>query len=54
MAEATSIKAKNEQGYWAFVNKQFRKKKTAVISLYIVIVLALIAVFARFWLTKNH
>ena len=48
MAEAITIKPKNEQGYWAFVNKQFRKKKTAVISLYIVIVLAVVAVLAPF------
>ena len=48
MAEATTLKAKHEQGYWAFVNKQFRKKKTAVISLYIVVALALVAVFAPF------
>ena len=45
---AENIKKNNEQGYWAFVWKQFRKKKTAVISLYIVAVLALVAVFAPF------
>src|SRR5437763_1343851 len=43
-----TAKKKNEQSYWAFVRKQFRKKKTAVISLYIVIVLAIVAVFAPF------
>lgn len=42
------VKNKNEHGYWAFVNKQFRKKKTAVISLYIVIALAIVAVLAPF------
>ncbi len=46
MAEATN--KKNDQSYWAFVRKQFRKKKTAVISVYIVSVLAVIAVFAPF------
>jgi peptide/nickel transport system permease protein len=45
MAEA---KNKNDQGYWAFVWRQFRKKKTALYSLYIVALLALVAVFAPF------
>ena len=45
---AENVKKKNEQGYWAFVWKQFRKKKTALISLYIVIFLALIAILAPF------
>lgn len=43
-----AAKKKNDQGYWAYVNKQFRRKKTAVVSLYIVIVLAFIAVLAPF------
>lgn len=46
MAEA--VKLKNDQSYWAFVWKQFRKKKTAVVSLYIVIFLVVIAVLAPF------
>lgn len=41
-------KKKNDQGYWAYVNKQFRRKKTAVVSLYIVFVLALVALLAPF------
>ncbi|HRG90413.1 MAG TPA: hypothetical protein PLW44_15435, partial [Chitinophagales bacterium] len=45
MAEA---KNKNDQGYWAFVWRQFRKKKTALYSLYIVALLALVAVLAPF------
>ncbi|MCW5906800.1 MAG: ABC transporter permease [Chitinophagales bacterium] len=47
MSAADTAK-KNEQGYWAFVRKQFRKKKTAVVSLYIVIFLAIIAILAPF------
>ena len=43
-----AAKKKNDQGYWAYVNKQFRRKKTAVVSLYIVIVLAIIALLAPF------
>lgn len=39
---------KNDQSYWAYVRRQFSKKKTAVVSLYIVIFLALIAVLAPF------
>jgi len=46
MAEITN--KKSEQGYWAFVWKQFRRKRTAVISLYIVVVLAVVAIFAPF------
>ncbi|MFN8276534.1 MAG: ABC transporter permease [Chitinophagales bacterium] len=38
----------NEQSYWAYVKRQFRKKKTAVVSLYIVVFLAVIAVLAPF------
>lgn len=45
---AAAIQQKNDQSYWAFVRKQFRKKKTAVFSLYIVIVLTIIAVLAPF------
>ncbi|MES2621258.1 MAG: ABC transporter permease [Bacteroidota bacterium] len=45
---ADTVREKNDQGYWAFVWKQFRRKKTAVISLYIVILLAVIAVLAPF------
>ncbi|MFN8321621.1 MAG: ABC transporter permease [Chitinophagales bacterium] len=39
---------KNDQSYWAYVRRQFSKKKTAVISLYIVIFLAVIAMLAPF------
>src|SRR5687767_2512732 len=47
--ETVVIPKKNkDQSYWAYVRKQFRRKKTAVISLYIVIVLAAIAVLAPF------
>lgn len=45
---AAATQQKNDQSYWAFVRKQFRKKKTAVFSLYIVIVLTIIAVLAPF------
>ncbi|MFN8309541.1 MAG: ABC transporter permease [Chitinophagales bacterium] len=38
----------NEQSYWAYVKRQFRKKKTALFSLYIVIFLAIVAVLAPF------
>lgn len=41
-------KNKNDQGYWAFVWRQFRKKKTALYSLYIVIALAVVAFLAPF------
>jgi peptide/nickel transport system permease protein len=47
MPTAIAKKSK-DQSYWAYVRRQFRRKKTAVISLYIVIVLAIIAVLAPF------
>ena len=50
MSTLTAIEKKksSDQSYWAYVWRQFKRKKTAVISLYIVIVLAIIAVFAPF------
>jgi peptide/nickel transport system permease protein len=47
IAEA-KVKNKNDQGYWAFVWRQFKKKKTALVSLYIVGALALVAFLAPF------
>jgi peptide/nickel transport system permease protein len=37
-----------DQRYWAYVKRQFRKKKTALFSLYVVIFLASIAIFSPF------
>lgn len=37
-----------DQSYWAYVKRQFRKNKRALYSLYIVIFLAFIAIFADF------
>jgi len=45
---ATPDKKSNDQSYWAFVRRQFRKKKTAVFSLYIVFFLVVVAVLAPF------
>jgi peptide/nickel transport system permease protein len=36
------------QGYWTIVRRQFRKKKVAVVSLYIAVFLGLVALFAPF------
>jgi len=47
MAEEKEEK-KPDQGYWAYVWRQFKKNKTAVVSLYVVIFLVLIAIFAPF------
>ncbi len=37
-----------DQGYWAYVKRQFRKNKRAVFSLWVITFLALIALFADF------
>jgi peptide/nickel transport system permease protein len=36
----------SDQSYWAYVKRQFKKKKTAVFSVYVVVFLIVIAVFA--------
>ncbi|MGB1218118.1 MAG: hypothetical protein ACPG5P_09585, partial [Saprospiraceae bacterium] len=41
-------KAESDQSYWAYVRRQFRKNKRALYSLYFVIFLAGIAIFADF------
>lgn len=45
---AEQQKKEVDQRYWAYVKRQFRKKKTAVFSLYVAGVLALIALLAPY------
>lgn len=42
------VVTEQEQGYWAYVKRQFKKNKRAVFSLWVVGILALIALFADF------
>ncbi len=46
--EDSQEKKELEQGYWPYVRRQFKKNKRALFSLYFVIFLAFIAVFADF------
>ena len=48
MADNNEHKAPLDQRYWSYVKRQFRKKKTAVFSLYVVIFLASIAILSPF------
>ncbi len=48
MAEEKKDIKQQDQGYWAYVWRQFKKKKTAVFSLYVIMFLGLIALLAPF------
>lgn len=48
MAEEKEQKKELDQRYWAYVKRQFRKKKTAVFSLYVAGFLCVIALLAPF------
>lgn len=47
-AELPSAPNNNSEAYWAFVKRQFKKNKRALLSLYVVGFMALIALFADF------
>lgn len=44
--KSTTINNEKEQAYWSYVKRQFYKNKRAVFSLYVVVFLAIIALFA--------
>lgn len=48
MAEKKNVNAQPDQGYWPYVWRQFKRNKTALISMYVVVFLVVIAVFAPF------
>ena len=48
MAENKNVNAQPDQGYWPYVWRQFKRNKTALISMYVVVFLVVIAVLAPF------
>jgi peptide/nickel transport system permease protein len=48
MADNTQVSKPLDQRYWAYVKRQFAKKKTAVISLYVLCFLAAIGILSPF------